>query len=93
MLRDGRRLAQLCGQVTRYARLAGIVQADAASGLTEVLTPSTVRHHATITNPKEIGALLRAIDDYPGEVVTRCVLKFSHLSLSSAGRALGLNRP
>ena len=70
-----RRLAQLCGQVTRYARLAGIVQADAASGLTEALTPSPVRHHATITNPKEIGVLLRAIDDYPGEVVTRYALK------------------
>ncbi|MBD5646513.1 MAG: integrase arm-type DNA-binding domain-containing protein [Desulfovibrio sp.] len=69
------RLAQLCGQVTRYARLAGIVQADAASGLTEALAPAVVRHYATITTPKEIGALLRAIDAYPGEVVTRYALK------------------
>lgn len=69
------RLAQLCGQVTRYARLAGIVQADAASGLTEALAPAPVRHHAAITSPKEIGALLRAIDAYPGEVVTRYALK------------------
>ena len=36
-LETARRVAQLCGQVTRYARLAGIVAADAASGLTEAL--------------------------------------------------------
>ncbi len=69
------RLARLCGQVTRYARIAGIVQADAASGLTEALAPRPTRHHATITDPKEIGALLRAIDEYPGDVSTRYALK------------------
>lgn len=69
------RLAQTCGQVTRYARIAGIVQADAASGLTEALAPTPTRHHATITDPKEVGALLRAIDEYPGDVVTRYALK------------------
>lgn len=69
------RLAQVCGQVTRYARLAGMVRADAASGLTEALTPTQARHHATITDPAEIGMLLRAIDEYPGEPVTRYALK------------------
>lgn len=33
------RLAQICGQVTRYARISGIVPADAASGLSEALAP------------------------------------------------------
>lgn len=69
------RLAQMCGQVMRYARIAGIVEIDVASGLTEALTPTPIRHHATITDPKEIGVLLRAIDDYSGSLVTQYALK------------------
>ena len=56
--------------MTRYARLSGIVQADAASGLSEALTTRQVRHFATITEPGEVGTLLRAIDDYQGEPST-----------------------
>ena len=66
-METARRVAQICGQVTRYARLAGIVPADAASGLTEALTVRQARHFATITEPEKIGHLLRAIDDYQGE--------------------------
>ncbi|MBQ9407701.1 MAG: integrase arm-type DNA-binding domain-containing protein [Desulfovibrio sp.] len=69
------RLAQICGQVTRYARLCGIVPADAASGLAEALMPAQAKSRATIVDPKQIGVLLRAIDDYPGEPVTRYALK------------------
>ena len=61
------RLAQLCGQVTRYARIAGIVKHDAAAGLTEALAPVQTRHYATITDPAAIGRLLRDIDAYHGE--------------------------
>lgn len=61
------RLAQLCGQVTRYARIAGIVKYDAAAGLSEALTPAQVKHYAAITSPSELGPLLLAIDDYSGE--------------------------
>ena len=69
-IETARRVAQICGQVTRYARLSGIVQADAASGLSEALTTRQVRHFATITEPGEVGTLLRAIDDYQGEPST-----------------------
>ena len=34
---------------------------------------------ATITDPKEIGGLLRAIDDYRGSIVTRCALRLAPL--------------
>lgn len=74
-LETARRLAQICGQVTRYARLAGMIVADPASHLTEALTTKPVRHHAAITEPQEIGALLRAIDDYPGDVSVSFALK------------------
>ena len=61
------RLAQLCGQVSRYARIVGHTRYDVAAGLTEALTPVQTNHYATITDPAEIGHLLRAIDAYTGE--------------------------
>lgn len=61
------RLAQLCGQVSRYARIVGHTRYDVAAGLTEALTPVQTNHYATITNPAEVGHLLRAIDAYTGE--------------------------
>ncbi len=61
------RLAQLCGQVSRYARIVGHTRYDVAAGLAEALTPIQTTHFATITDPSEIGHLLRAMDAYTGE--------------------------
>ena len=61
------RLAQLCGQVSRYARIVGHTRYDVAAGLAEALTPVQTNHYATITDPAEVGHLLRAIDEYAGE--------------------------
>ena len=61
------RLAQLCGQVTRYARISGMVKHDAAAGLTEALAPVQTQHYAAITDPITLGRLLRDIDAYQGE--------------------------
>lgn len=61
------RLAQLCGQVTRFARIGGIVKHDAAAGLVEALAHVQTTHYAAITSPLELGYLLRAIDAYQGE--------------------------
>ena len=61
------RLAQLCGQVTRFARITGIVRHDAAAGLVEALAHVQTTHYAAITSPAELGYLLRAIDAYQGE--------------------------
>lgn len=62
------RLVQLAGQVCRYARLCGYVKYDVASGLVEALPPIQRGHYAAITDPAEIGHLLRAIDAYPGDI-------------------------
>ena len=61
------RLAQLAGQVCRYARLVGHAKYDAAAGLVEALPSVQRKHYAAVTDPTEIGHLLRAIDEYPGE--------------------------
>jgi len=62
------RLAQLAGQVCRYARLCGYAKYDVASGLTEALQPVQSKNHVAITDPIEVGHLLRAIDGYQGDI-------------------------
>jgi integrase len=45
-----------------------------------LITP-TVTHRATIVEPKAVGALLRAIDGFEGQAVTRHALKLAPLVL------------
>jgi integrase len=68
LIETAHRLAQLAGQVCRYARLVGYAKFDVAARLVEALPPIQRGHYAAITDPREIGPLLRAIDAYPGDV-------------------------
>ena len=68
LIETAHRLAQLAGQVCRYARLVGYAKFDVAAGLVEALPPYSRNHYAAITDPVEIGNLLRAIDAYPGDI-------------------------
>lgn len=83
------RLAQLCGQVSRYARLIGLIKHDNASGLVEVLTPITKHHYATIINPVEIGHLLKAIDSYNGGITTQYALRILPYVFTRSGELRG----
>lgn len=69
------RLVRLAGQVCRYARLVGYAKYDVSSGLTEALPPVQTEHLAAITNPLEIGHLLRAIDAYQGDISISYAMK------------------
>jgi integrase len=67
VIETAHRLAQLAGQVCRYARLVGYAKYNIAAGLTEALPPVHTEHYAAITDPQEIGYLLRNIDAYNGD--------------------------
>ena len=73
------RALQNCGQVFRYAVATGRADRDPSGDLRGALPPSKEKHHASLTEPKAIAALLRAIDDYQGSHVTRCALKLAPL--------------
>jgi integrase len=73
------RIMQNCGQIFRYAIATGRAQRDIAADLRGALQPVVKRHLPTITDPKEIGNLLRAIEDYHGAFVTRCALRLAPL--------------
>ena len=66
---------RLAGQVLQYAFIKGIVPVNVARGITSALQPLRVTSYAAITDPKEIGRLLRAIDNYAGFFSIRYFLK------------------
>ena len=76
-LETAHRVRTIFGQVCRYALATGRVEHDISSGLKGALPQPPERHHAAITNPKEVGPLLRAIDGYQGHFMVRCALKLS----------------
>ncbi len=68
------RALQNCGRVFRYAVATGRAERDISRDLLGALAPVVERHHASIVEPKAVGALLRAIDGYEGSLVVRCAL-------------------
>ena len=73
------RVKQICGQVFRYAIATGRAERDPSTDLRGALPPTKPKHMATITNPKKVGELLRAIDGYEGHLITRCALRLAPL--------------
>lgn len=73
------RAHQNCGQVFRYAVATGRAERDPSSDLRGALPPTKERHHPSITDPKAIGALLRAIEGYRGAFTTKCALRLAPL--------------
>lgn len=73
------RVMQTCGQVMRYAIATGRADRNPVADLKGALASPPERHHAAITDPAELGALLRAIDGYSGDATTRAALKLSAL--------------
>jgi integrase len=79
ILETAHRAQQNCGQVFRYAIVTGRAERDPSADLRGALAPVKHGRMATITDPKKIGGLLRAIDGYEGTTVTKCALKLAPL--------------
>lgn len=73
------RISQICGQVFRYAIVTGRAERNPAADLRGALAPVKQQHHASITDPVEVGKLLRAINDYRGSFVTKSALQLAPL--------------
>ena len=78
-IESAHRILQNCGQVMRYAIATGRATSNPVPDLRGALASAPERHHAAITNPGELGGLLRAIDGYSGDPATRAALKLSAL--------------
>jgi len=72
------RVRNLCSRVFRYAIVTGRAERDTCADLQGALVAVKSKHFSAITNPKELGGLLRAIDDYSGgDYVTKTALKLA----------------
>ena len=78
-LETAHRIQQIASRVFRYGVATGRCNRDPTVDLKGALPPNQSRHFATITNPNEIGGLLRAIDGYQGSLITRCALQLAPL--------------
>jgi integrase len=74
------RVRALASRIFCYAQATGRApQGDVTVSLRDALAPKVVSHHATITDPDQVGELLLAIDRYTGLPETRCALKLAPL--------------
>ncbi|MBI5611909.1 MAG: tyrosine-type recombinase/integrase [Gammaproteobacteria bacterium] len=78
-LETAHRVHQNCGKVFRYAVATGRAQRDPSSDLRGAIPPAQEHHHPTITEPKRVGELLRAIAGYSGSYITRGALQLAPL--------------
>jgi integrase len=73
------RTIQGCGQVFRYGIATGRCERNPAADLRGALPPVKEKHHPSITDPKAIPPLLRAMDSYQGSPITACALRLAPL--------------
>ncbi|MGB9153201.1 MAG: integrase arm-type DNA-binding domain-containing protein [Alphaproteobacteria bacterium] len=73
------RALQNFGQVFRYAIATGRATRDVSADLRGALRPVKEGHFAAMTDPKDIGPLLRAMYEYQGSAVTRAALRLAPL--------------
>jgi integrase len=74
------RVRSIAGRIFCYAYATGRApQGDITVSLRDALAPVVVSHHASITNPDEVGDLLLAIDRYSGQPETQCALRLAPL--------------
>jgi integrase len=73
------RIRSRASQVFRYAIAASLGQCerDPTGDLRGALAPKVVRNHSAITEPRAVGALLRAIDGYDGQPSVTLALKLA----------------
>lgn len=69
------RIRSACGRVWRYAIGSGRAEQDIPAALAGQLAPVNAQNFATITEPKRIGELMRAIDGYSGHYSVSAALK------------------
>ena len=76
-LESAKRARMFASQVFRFAVASARAQRDPAEPLRGALIAPVAKHYAAITDPRELGALLRAIDGYAGSPITKFALQIA----------------
>ena len=72
-----KRISIVCGMIMRFAVAAGKAETDPTPALRGSLKAHKTKHLAAMTDPKQVGRLLRTIDAYPGSFVVSTALKIA----------------
>jgi integrase len=72
---SAKRARSFASRVFRYAVVTGRCSTDPAHALLGALIAPVPKHYAAITEPLQLGVLLRAIDEYDGYLPTKCALR------------------
>lgn len=83
------RIKTVCAQVFAYAVATTKADRNPVTDLKGALTSVTPRPMAAVTDPREIGALLRSIDDYKGTAVVRAAFRLAPLVFLRPGELRG----
>lgn len=85
-----KRVLTMCGQVMRYAVAHGLAERNPAADIkpSDVLKPAKKTNHKRL-NEKELPELLRKIDGYDGQPLTRLALQLMALTFVRTGELIG----
>ena len=72
-----RRMRSLASRIFRYAVATSRANSDPTALLRGALVAPKVKHHSAILEPKAVGKLLRAIDEYDGYPLTKLALQLT----------------
>ena len=78
-------LRQTAGQVFRYGVQTGRCERSPVTDLHGALKPIVVKHMAAVLEPAKAGELLRSIDGYAGQPMTKAALALSALLFQRPG--------
>ena len=85
IIETAHRTKTIISQVFRYAIATNRAESDPTINLKGALQPVNGNHFATITDPEQVGELLRAIDGYQGSFVVKCALQLAALTFVRPG--------
>ncbi len=89
MVKTAHLVRSICSRVFRYAVATGRAERDPAADLRDALRSVATKSFAAITDPKEIGELLRAIDGYQSQPAVMAALKLAPLVFVRPGELRG----
>ncbi len=78
-LNTAHRVLGFCSQIFRYAIATGRATYNPSGDLRGALPPARGSHFAAVTEPEQVGELLRILDGYEGTLTIRCALRFAPL--------------
>jgi integrase len=84
-LRGGRRLADVCGQICRYAVATGRAGSDATAVLPAALRPKQTNYRAAILDAGKLGQIMLNLEQHEGYFPVKCALRLVPLLFVRSG--------